>query len=651
MGSLGDVLEQRAAATIVGRTEERAALLRLFEPDGPLVVFVHGIAGVGKSTLLGVFARDARGLGATVVALDCRSIEPTEAGFLGALASAVGGVRSTPAGAGRRLADLGDQVVLVLDTYELLRLLDPWLRQELIPVLPEGVRILIAGREPPVTAWLAAPGWSELVRTVRLGSLENSEANELLARAGVDGEEALRLNRIARGHPLSLRIAASAVRDNPGIQLEQAASSSVLDELTSLYFSRLDPVTRRALDASSVIRRVTLPLLAAMLPDVAPRDAFDRLRALPFVEHGTDGLIVHDTIRDTTAAALRSADPAARRAYRSAAWRRLRADLRTAVPGELWRNTADTLYLIENPVVREAFFPSTEHLYFVEPAGPADAAAVAQIAKRHDPPAAVALLMEWWERAPDRFRVVRGPDEAVAGFYLMFDPQHVGYSWLDEDPVTRAWREHLRRDPVPAGQRVLYFRRFLGREHGEAPSPVQAAAWLDVKRIYMELRPSLRRLYSTLVDVEPYGPTLTGLGFVPLPHAGVELDGAVFNSALLDFGPGSVDGWLSWLVESELHEEEPVFLDREQRQLVLAGRRIDLSRLEFGLLECLREREGATVSREELLLHVWGTGYSGGSNVVEAVVRTLRRKLGEGAAMIDTVRGLGYRFVEPESSG
>ncbi len=623
----------------------------LLEPDGPVVVFVHGIAGVGKSTLLDAFARDARALGATVVALDCRSIEPTEAGFLGALASAVGGVRSTPAAAGRRLADLGERVVLALDTYELLRLLDPWLRQELIPVLPEGVRVLIAGREPPVTAWLTAPGWSELVRTIRLGSLEHSEASELLARAGIHGENALRLNRIARGHPLSLRIAASAARDNPGLDLEQAASTSVLDELTSLYLARLDPATRRALDASSVVRRVTLSLLAAMLPDVAPQDAFDRLRALPFVEHGSDGLIVHDTIREATAAALRSADPAARRAYRSAAWRRLRADLRAVTPGELWRNTADTLYLIENPVVREAFFPSTEHLYFVEPARAADGAAVAAIAERHETPAAAAMLVEWWERVPERFRVVRGPEDGIAGFYLMFDPQHVGYSWLDEDPVTRTWREHLRGDPVSAGQRVLFFRRFLGRDHGEAPSPVQAAAWLDVKRIYMEMRPSLRRLYSTLVDVDPYAPALEGLGFVPLPGAGVELDGAVFNSALLDFGPASVDGWLSWLVESELRGEEPVFLDREQRQLVLGGSRIDLSRLEFGLLECLRERDGAVVSREDLLLYVWGTDYTGGSNVVEAVVRTLRRKLGEGAAMIDTVRGLGYRFVEPGSPG
>lgn len=648
MGSLGDLLEQRASATFVGRLEERASLLQLLEPDGPLVAFVHGIAGVGKSTLLDAFTRDAREHGATVVRLDCRSIEPTEAGFLAALAAAVGGVRGTPAAAASRLADLGERVMLVLDTYELLRLLDPWLRQELIPVLPDGVRVLIAGREPPVRAWLTSPGWSELVRTLRLGSLEAVEANELLTRAGVGNAQARRLNRIARGHPLSLRIAASAARDNPSLELEHAASSGVLQALTELYLAGVDPATRRVLDAASVVRRVTLPLLAAMLPDVAPQDAFDRLRELPFVDHGPDGLVVHDTIREATAAALRAADPASFAAYRAAAWRRLRADLRGAVPDQLWRTTADTLYLIENPVVREAFFPSTEHLYFVESARSEDAAAISSITDRHEPPAAAALLRTWWERIPERFSVIRGPDGEVAGFFLMFEPNHVAHAWLEADPVTRRWREHLRRERVPAGQRVLFFRRFLSLEHGEAPSPVQAAAWLDVKRIYMELRPSLRRLYCTLVDVEPYAPAIQGLGFVPLPEAGIEIDGVPYGSALLDFGPGSVDGWLSWLVESELSGEELLFLDREQRQLVIAGRRIDLSRLEYGVLECLREREGAVLSREELLLHVWGTEYTGGSNVVEAVVRTLRRKLGEHAALVETVRGVGYRLVEPD---
>ena len=58
----------------------------------------------------------------------------------------------------------------------------------------------------------------------------------------------------------------------------------------------------------------------------------------------------------------------------------------------------------------------------------------------------------------------------------------------------------------------------------------------------------------------------------------------------------------------------------------------------------LNAREGKDVSRSELLRDVWGTRYEGGSNVVDAVVRTLRKKLGDQAARVETVSGVGYRL-------
>jgi two-component system alkaline phosphatase synthesis response regulator PhoP len=59
------------------------------------------------------------------------------------------------------------------------------------------------------------------------------------------------------------------------------------------------------------------------------------------------------------------------------------------------------------------------------------------------------------------------------------------------------------------------------------------------------------------------------------------------------------------------------------------------------------ERKGMVVERSELLRDVWGYENAGGSNVIEANVRSLRKKLGDRAAAIETVRGLGYRFGAP----
>src|SRR5947209_20463067 len=90
---------------------------------------LHGIAGTGKSTLLEAFTQRARAAGATVIRLDCRTIEPTEAGFLSELIAATGGAPSSPQEVAARLCQVGTRVIVALDTYEVFRLMDSWLRQ------------------------------------------------------------------------------------------------------------------------------------------------------------------------------------------------------------------------------------------------------------------------------------------------------------------------------------------------------------------------------------------------------------------------------------------------------------------------------------------------------------------------------------------
>jgi two-component system phosphate regulon response regulator PhoB len=64
------------------------------------------------------------------------------------------------------------------------------------------------------------------------------------------------------------------------------------------------------------------------------------------------------------------------------------------------------------------------------------------------------------------------------------------------------------------------------------------------------------------------------------------------------------------------------------------------------VLQYLHERENRVVSRAALLRDVWGYDWSG-SNVVEVVISAIRRKLGDSAGRLQTVRGAGYRFTAP----
>jgi hypothetical protein len=254
----------------------------------------------------------------------------------------------------------------------------------------------------------------------------------------VAGDVARGINRFARGHPLALVLAASAAAERS--DLEEAAVPRVLEALTRAYLTDIDdPVARDALDAAAVTRRMTLPLLRAMLPSSAPQDAFERLRTVPFVESGRDGLILHEAVRQPIATSLKSSDPRRYRALCRSAWRYLVTSARDVHGPALWRSTADILYLLENPAVREAFFPSDVHLYSVEPSRREDAEAILNIIRKHEGREGAQALSAWWHALPSCFRVVRGPDSGVAGFYVAVDSEAVSPSLRRADPVARRW--------------------------------------------------------------------------------------------------------------------------------------------------------------------------------------------------------------------
>jgi hypothetical protein len=238
---------------------------------------------------------------------------------------------------------------------------------------------------------------------------------------------------------------------------------------------------------------------------------------------------------------------------------------------------------------------------------------------------------------------VRDAELDMAGFYCMLEPTRVPAAQLAADPVTACWVRHLETSPVPEGQTALFLRRWLTRDTGEAPSDVQAACWCDVKRSYLVMRDSLRRLYVTARDPQPYAEALGALGFYMLDET-VEVDGQAYGTAVLDFGPRLIHSWLMRLVDNETGLAQTDLLDEGARELVVDGERVSLTPLEFSLLVYLRQRPDEVVTRPQLLKEVWGEDYLAGSNVVDVVVRSLRRKLGSYASVIETVTGAGYRY-------
>jgi len=94
-----------------------------------------------------------------------------------------------------------------------------------------------------------------------------------------------------------------------------------------------------------------------------------------------------------------------------------------------------------------------------------------------------------------------------------------------------------------------------------------------------------------------------------------------------------------------------VSLDDGSREVHVDGAPVQLTAREFDLLRLLMQHAGQVLPRERILDQVWGYNFYGDENNVEVYIRYLRQKLGdEGRQMIQTVRGVGYRFA-PAAAG
>src|SRR6202035_2072358 len=87
-------------------------------------------------------------------------------------------------------------------------------------------------------------------------------------------------------------------------------------------------------------------------------------------------------------------------------------------------------------------------------------------------------------------------------------------------------------------------------------------------------------------------------------------------------------------------------LDRVERRVERAGRRIDLTVKEFCLLEYLMRNAGRRMTRAMIIEHVWNLSFDTCTNVVDVYVNYLRRKLDDGCGkyLIHTIRGVGYEL-------
>src|SRR5262249_11793420 len=155
------------------------------------------------------------------------------------------------------------------------------------------------------------------------------------------------------------------------------------------------------------VRRASRSFLASLLGPDAALQAMERLGELGFVERTADGLSLQPCVRQALEGELRASDPIRHRELRRAAWQHMRQTLPSVGRAHLWQHAADTLFLLEQDHIREAFFPSGRDLFMVERAEDRDWPELAAISRAYDSEDGVAVLAAFFRHARHAVHVAR----------------------------------------------------------------------------------------------------------------------------------------------------------------------------------------------------------------------------------------------------
>jgi hypothetical protein len=467
-----------AARRFVGRQAELELVAAALAAETPAfaVLYLHGPGGIGKTSLLQQYAQLASAAGRRVALLDSRNLDPSPQGFLLGLAAAL---RIDDADAALAVLAHEPNPVLLLDTYETLTPLDTWLREVLLPQMPAGALVVIAGRLPPAPGWRTDAAWRDLLRVVALRNLRPEESQFYLAQRGLPPALHAAVLGFTHGHPLALSLIADVAAQGSAVTFNPTQAPDVVALLLDRFVQDVpSPLHRMALHACASARVTTEPLLRAALelPDV--QTLFAWLRSLSFIEQGPLGLFPHDLVRELLDSDLRWRDPEQ--------YTLLHQRLRDAIVqriqerqgAEQVRAVYDLVYLHRhNPILQPYFQWQSFGTLYAEPVRPDEQAAVLAWVAACSNEAERALAAHWLQRQPQAWQIIRDAGGRITGLFMYLALDLASAEEREGDPaVARAWEYAQQRGALRPGDEVTLARYYVDPATALEPTPVMNTA-------------------------------------------------------------------------------------------------------------------------------------------------------------------------------
>lgn len=549
--TLADRLKRVQLDRFVGRVTELQIFRKALSRQA--VIFVHGPGGVGKTALLGVFAELATRAGRPVARVDGRAVRAVSHGISGAVGEPAPGI------------------VLLLDTYELLEPVDEWLRETFLPSLPADALVVLAGRNPPASGWVADPGWRSLLEVLPLRNLTPAESREFLTARGVPDDRQEAAVAFTHGHPFALALAANERFAPLRPERKPEREPDLVRALLSRFVDQVPgPRHRAALETAAHLRVTTEELLADTLGGDDVPALFDWLRGLPFVEPGPHGLYPHDLAREVLDADLRWRNPEGyRRLHR--AGREALIDRARRTQGAAQREAIyDVLYLHRtSPVLGAHYRWETLGQATAGPLTARDWDPIRAMVERHEGADSARIATHWYERQPAAFPAFHDADGALFGFDATLDLHEASEADIAADPATRAAVEVARRyGPTRTGEEMIYHRFFLGRDTYQDVSPATTLFATGCCRHWVT-RPRLAWSFIAVADPEAYHGLLTHMNLRAQPEAAFTVGGRRYGVYTHDWRAEPLRTWYELMADRELGDTAPAVSTADTPALVV----------------------------------------------------------------------------------
>ncbi|ONI80433.1 hypothetical protein ALI22I_44790 [Saccharothrix sp. ALI-22-I] len=526
---LADRLAAARAGALVGREPERAVLDRMLSgaADAPIVTYLHGPGGIGKSSLLRYAARQAELAGRRVVHIDARFLDADPRRLEQAAA----------------LACVEPGAVLLIDSFEHCQPLEPWLRDTFLLRLADGALVVLASRIAPDAEWSLDPGWARLFAELVVRPLDAARSDALLAARGVTEEQRSALVAFAGGSPLALSLAASVPAAAPGAPWEP--TGNVLTTLVERLVGDLPSTAhRRALEVVAQAYVTRESLLRAVLGDEDTATVFSWLRQLPYIEATPEGLHPHDAVRATLAADLRWRDPERYDDVRVRVSVACLQAVRCASEEDALVRVAEWMFLFRDQGGLKDLYDWQAHPHVEDtPLQPDDVPDVLRMAEEAEGPASATAVAHWVRRQPRGFRVYRyAGSSAPVAFMAILRMEAPLPEDCAEDPVIAALWDYVKAAaPLGPGEH-LGIRRFAvqpGRH--QRPSPLMDL--ISRRTIAAEMRVRGRAVtFTVFEDAERWRRYLANAGLQEV--VAVDADGRKQHVFGRDWRRQPVEQWV-----------------------------------------------------------------------------------------------------------